>query len=94
VFFEILGASGERKTNRGVGKFGTYIEDGPQYREGIFYIGVGGFRVGTNSENVRNKIQNNFAHDRGNRFPIFEVLNLQPNSYVNYSKNRSKYTLW
>ncbi len=86
--------NGVRKTDPGIGKFGTYQEEGPQYREGIFYIGVGGYRIGANGENIRNIFQNKLAHGGGNVFPIFQVLKTDPKLYFNYSKNRSKYTTW
>jgi Bacterial toxin 23 len=89
-----VGINGKRQTDPGVGTEGTYQESGTQYREGIFYIGAGGYRVGINEEGVRNLFQNKLAHGNGNIFPIFQVIDKQPNLYFNYYKNKSRYTLW
>jgi RHS repeat-associated protein len=78
------------------GFLGTYEEIGEKYREGIFYVGFNGYRLGINSEGVRNLIQNKVAHGNGygNGFPIFQVLDKQPKLYYGYSKNSKHYTLW
>jgi hypothetical protein len=55
--------------------------DGPfsspdKYRFGAAYFGVGPFKVGRNSEGIRNYIQNKIAHDKlqDPKVPYFKVL--------------------
>ena len=47
--------------------------DPDEYRAGIFYIGVAGFRFGKNSESIRHKYQNVRAH-HPHEIPYFKVL--------------------
>ncbi|MDR2914051.1 MAG: hypothetical protein LBV74_04350 [Tannerella sp.] len=70
------GPYGERKEytvdgQRYYDKNGEY--DPGKYSEGIFYIGVGPFRIGRNSEEIRNYFQNEWAH-KPNNIPFFPMI--------------------
>ena len=66
-----------------------------EYRAGIAYVGLGPFRIGCNSEKIRNVLQNRFAHDllcRGNS-PYFKMLDRPAQTYF-YFGTQSGSTLW
>lgn len=66
-----------------------------EYRAGVFYVGVGPFRIGANSEQVRDFFQNKFAHDflcRGDS-PYFKVLDRIGQTYF-YFGTETGSTLW
>jgi hypothetical protein len=89
----------ERKFGHNLGKEykgkyeGTYEEKTPQYRLGALYVGYKNFNIGTNSENVREFIQNRCAHGNGCWFPVFEKLNSNWRFYGNY-QTKNPYSLW
>ena len=65
------------------------------YRAGIFYVGVGPFKIGANNEKIRDIFQNKFAHDflcKGNS-PYFKVLDRPGHAYF-YLGTESGSTLW
>ncbi len=66
-----------------------------EYRAGIFYVGVGPFKIGVNSEKVRDLFQNRFAHDFlcQKDSPYFKVLDRPNNTYF-YFGTESGNTLW
>ena len=70
-------------------------DDPDAYRAGIFYVGVGPFKVGANSEKVRDLFQNRFAHDflcKG-KSPYFKVLDRPGQTYF-YFGTETGSTLW
>jgi len=57
-------------------------DDPDKYRSGIFYIGVGPFRIGRNSEQIRHVFQNVVAHDW--------IMFLNPSPYfIRLDKNKN-----
>jgi len=76
----------------------TYIEsrngDNPdKYRAGVWYVGFGPFRIGRNSERVRDLFQNQIAHDWLTGSPHFRVLDV-PSSWYFYFGTGTGNTLW
>ena len=81
----------------------TYVSNGEkdpdEYRSGVLYVGVGPFRLGRNSEGIRNFIQNRVAHDiliagvRGEPAPYFLVLDRDPSWYY-YVGSGTVNSLW
>jgi hypothetical protein len=73
----------------------VYIEhngnDPNSHRAGVFYIGVGPFRFGRNSEQIRHLFQNRIAH--GNKYPWFEVLPGRRRWYWGFSTGTGN-SLW
>lgn len=70
-------------------------DDPDAYRAGIAYVGLGPFKIGTNSEKVRDRLQNHFAHDlicKG-RSPYFKVLDRPAQTYF-YFGTQTGGTLW
>lgn len=70
-------------------------DDPDSYRAGVFYVGVGPFKVGVNNERVRDIFQNKFAHDflcQGDS-PYFKVLD-RPNQGYFYFGTETGSTLW
>lgn len=66
-----------------------------EYRAGVFYVGFGPFKVGANSEQIRNIFQNRFAHDflcRGDS-PYFKVLDRPGHAYF-YFGTETGNSLW
>ena len=66
-----------------------------EFRAGVFYVGFGPFKVGGNSEQIRNVFQNKFAHDflcRGDS-PYFKVLD-RPGQFYFYFGTETGNTLW
>lgn len=66
-----------------------------EYRAGVFYVGLGPFKVGANSEQIRNFFQNKFAHDflcRGDS-PYFKVLDRPGHAYF-YFGTETGNSLW
>jgi len=54
--------------------YGAYDNYNPdEYRAGIFYIGIGGVRIGKNSESIRHQWQNVRAHKK-NGIPYFKIM--------------------
>jgi RHS repeat-associated protein len=72
---------------------GTYRELGRQYRLGALTVGYGDYRLGWNSESIRNVFQNNWAHKKGYSFPLFEVLKIPAGIFTTYQK-RNPFTTW
>ena len=74
----------------------VYVRPGvDDYRLGSAYLEYNGLRVGLNSEIIRHKIQNRFAHDMGTggRTKWFRVLNTEWKPYISFgSKNPN--SLW
>ena len=66
-----------------------------EYRAGIFYVGVGPFKIGVNNEKVRDLFQNRFAHDFlcQKDSPYFKVLDRPNNTYF-YFGTETGNTLW
>ena len=60
-----------------------YGDNPDKYRAGIFYVGVGPFKFGRNSERIRNTFQNRFAHDyiTHGESPYFLWLDRDPEWY-------------
>ncbi len=66
-----------------------------EFRAGVFYVGVGPFKIGANSEQIRDFFQNKFAHDflcRGDS-PYFKVLDRTGQTYF-YFGTETGSTLW
>lgn len=63
------------------------------YRLGALTIGYKGWRVGTNSEYVRDVVQNWFAHTIISPQPGFRMLSKNWLPYIQY-QTRNPYTLW
>lgn len=70
-------------------------DDPNQYRAGVFYVGLGPFKIGSNSEQVRNTFQNRFAHDFlcKKDSPYFKVLDRPGQTYF-YFGTETGSTLW
>ncbi|MCP4458562.1 MAG: hypothetical protein GY816_11145, partial [Cytophagales bacterium] len=66
--------------------------DPDKYRAGVFYVGFGPFKIGRNSERIRNKIQNEGAHDAIGA-PYFRWLNINPKWYL-YLGSGTGNSLW
>ena len=66
-----------------------------EYRAGVFYVGVGPFKMGANSEQIRNLFQNRFAHDFlcKKDSPYFKVLDRPGQAYF-YFGTETGSTLW
>ena len=70
-------------------------DDPDKYRAGVFYVGIGPFRFGKNSEQIRHTYQNRFAHDflmKGDS-PYFKVLDIKPKWYYYFGSGTGN-TLW
>ena len=70
-------------------------DDPDRYRAGLFYVGLGPFKVGANSEQIRNLFQNRFAHDFlcKKDTPYFKVLDRSGQAYF-YFGTETGGTLW
>ena len=70
-------------------------DDPDQYRAGLLYAGLGPFKVGANSEQIRNLFQNRFAHDFlcKKDTPYFKVLDRPGQAYF-YFGTETGSTLW
>ena len=70
------GDLGKRALNKKIGPNGTYAQgpygDPDKYRSGVLYIGVPGYKIGINSEKIRNFFQNTMVHDQKG-IPRFQV---------------------
>ena len=55
--------------------------DPDKYRAGVLYVKIGIFRVGINSEKVRNYIQNEVIHENITDDPYFKELDTEPTFY-------------
>ena len=66
-----------------------------EYRAGYWYAGVGPFKIGWNSEGVRDFVQNKFAHDWlcQKDSPYFKVLD-RPGGLYFYFGTETGNTLW
>ena len=66
-----------------------------KYRAGVFYVGFGPFKIGRNSEKIRNTFQNKFAHDflMGGESPYFLWLDRDPKWYFYFGSGTGN-TLW
>lgn len=66
-----------------------------KYWAGIGYIGYQNYRIGRNSEIIRNIAQNKIAHDilMGGDSPYFKVLPIAPSNYFSFG-SKNPYTLW
>jgi len=64
--------------------------DDPSQSHGIFYLGFGPFRMGRDTENIRNTFQNRFAHDflnggsRGSAYPWVLTLDRDPRWFFQF----------
>lgn len=66
-----------------------------EYRAGVLYVGFGPFKIGANSEQIRNIFQNRFAHDflcQGDT-PYFKVLDRPSQTYF-YFGTETGNSLW
>lgn len=72
-----------------------YGDDPDKYRAGVFYVGLGSYKIGWNSEGIRHTFQNRFAHDfiTQGESPYFKVLDIQPRFYFYYGTSTGN-TLW
>jgi len=85
----ITGDAGPYRTNHweDIDGHKTYVSydgyDPNSYRMGTLYFNAGPFRLGRNSEGIRQVFQNQFAHTflLGGKSLWFEVLNLKPKWY-------------
>ena len=68
-------------------------KEADMYRLGALTIGYGGWRVGTNSEYIRDAVQNWFAHKIISPQPGFRMLDTSWNGFYQY-QTRNSYTLW
>lgn len=90
------GLNGEdREINENFGPNGTYIlnnngDDPDKYRFGAVYVGLGIFKIGTNSEENRANIQNNFHDLIGS--PYFDKLSDSKEFYLEINTGGS--TIW
>ena len=76
-------------------KYKTYISgtsNVAKYRAGVISIGFGPFRIGENSEDIRNSFQNDLIH-KNQGSPLFQKLNTSPMWYW-YFGFGSGNTLW
>lgn len=66
-----------------------------EYRAGVLYVGLGPFKIGANSEQIRNLFQNRFAHDFlcKKDSPYFKVLDRPGKAYF-YFGTETGNTLW
>lgn len=66
-----------------------------EYRAGLLYVGLGPFKIGVNSEQVRNFFQNKFAHDLlcQSSSPYFKMLDRPTQTYF-YFGTETGSTLW
>ena len=71
-------------------KDGSYV-DPNKYRAGVLYIGIGSFRIGRNSENIRDFFQNGLH--RWIDDPLFKKLDIAPQWFW-YFGSGSGNTLW
>lgn len=68
----------------------TYVynpntDDNPdEFRFGVGYIGIGGFRLGNDTEARRNKIQNEIIHKHVSKSPYFKKLDKPNKWYFGY----------
>jgi hypothetical protein len=65
---------------KGVYKTNKFGDNPDKYREGIAFFGIGPFRFGTNNEQNRTKIQNEFAHEQKG-VPWFRILEIPNKRY-------------
>jgi RHS repeat-associated protein len=78
------------------GRTGYVAHDGfdpDKYRLGAMYLGYKDYRLGVNSERVRNFWQNQVAHKDGKAFPIFRVMNNNVQPYVTF-QTKNPFTTW
>lgn len=66
-----------------------------EYRAGLLYVGLGPFKIGANSEQIRNLLQNRFAHDFlcKKDSPYFKVLDRPGKAYFYFGTDTGN-TLW
>ncbi|MBR6083423.1 MAG: hypothetical protein IKP62_10970 [Salinivirgaceae bacterium] len=64
-----------------------------KYRAGVLSFGIGSFRIGRNSENIRDYIQNQLIHSRMAKPRYFKKLDIAP-SWFWYFGSGSGNTLW
>jgi hypothetical protein len=84
------------KNGRETYGIGANGEDPDKYRVGVLSIGLGPFRIGRNSESIRNTFQNKFAHDflmRGKSPYFLRMGNVNPSWYW-YFGTGSGNTTW
>lgn len=93
VSFGMNLATGEPKTiNKIVGQDTYTNPEADQYRLGAFYLGIGEFRIGFDSERVRHTVQNEIVHSTI-KCPWFSVLNDNINPYIMFQTS-NPYTTW
>jgi RHS repeat-associated protein len=75
---------------------GYHTGDADNYRLGAISLGYNGYRVGHNSEGIRDLFQNKFAHQKVRRQPYFKRLSSgYPGSfYSETSRFINPYSLW
>lgn len=58
-----------------------------KYRDGVLTFQFGNFRIGRNSEGIRNAFQNQMAHDwlRHGTSPHFKILDIKPRWSIQFS---------
>lgn len=70
-------------------------DDPDEYRSGLLYVGLGPFKIGADSEKVRNFFQNKLAHDIlcGGDSPYFKVLDRPGQTYFYFGTGTGS-SLW
>ncbi len=74
-------------------KNGLVLEQGPKYRFGSLYVGCQNYRIGVNSEWVRNAVQNVFAHSWIAPQRMFLMTSTSWNPFIQYQTN-NPFTTW
>ncbi|ASF42583.1 polymorphic toxin type 23 domain-containing protein [Capnocytophaga endodontalis] len=88
---EISYSEGYLKKGKRLGVWDNCEAD--MYRLGALSIGYRGYKIGTNSEHIRNAFQNYFAHKIVTPQAGFRMIDRKWNSYYQYL-TPNKYTLW
>ena len=88
---EISYSEGYLKKGKRLGVWNNCEAD--MYRLGSLSIGYRGYKIGTNSEHIRNAFQNYFAHKIVTPQAGFRMIDRKWNSYFQYL-TPNKYTLW
>lgn len=85
----------EEKGGRETYTLGINGDNPDEYRAGVFYVGYGPIKVGGNSEQIRNRYQNQFAHDKicAGDSPYFKVLD-RPGQFYFYFGTGTGNSLW
>ena len=88
------GASPGGKYNKKTEKYNGIYKgvNASKYRTGVLYLGYRNYRIGYNSEGVRNFFQNTLIHDNLG-MPRFEKLDIKGSAYYQYQFN-TPFTTW